>query len=549
MILNGDEKMKSTHKILFPLLLCGLLCGCTATPQQSAQESESKAESQPKSETPLPEVEILPAVGPEMPTLAINTVSRDPDIMDFVTKPVARHVAEAIASWTPGYVIPPEPYYETCQVYLTEMKDSGLPVPAEAEVKVRGNWTTTYDKKPLRIKFTEKQNLGGLHDGEAFRNWLLLAGYKDGSLLRDKAALQMARGILGPDGLYAADAKLTEVTVNGEYWGVYLLTEPNSVNDARIALTEPEEGYTGTDIGYLLEFDGYFFNEDDLHQFHVDYADNAPLKPYDGNDGSGRTITCLPKGMFDEKQDVGMSIKSDIYSKEQHDFIADYVNNVYRILYSAAYEDKAYQFNADYTKITETDDLTPQQAVEQAINVDSLADAYLIAELTCDADIYWSSFYMDADFGADGDKKLTFEAPWDFDSSMGNKDRCADGTGFYAGNIVPDVDGVRYETCNPWLTVLMYEDWFQDVIREKWTKAYDSGLFKDTIDQIRTDTETCQEAFKRNYKKWNNLIDNEIFANELAPKSKLCKTHEAAAEYLADWLEKRVAFLNDAWHS
>ena len=132
--------MKSTHKILFPLLLCGLFCGCTTTPQQSAQESESKAESQPKSETPLPEVEILPAVGPEMPTLAINTVSRDPDIMDFVTKPVARHVAEAIASWTPGYVIPPEPYYETCQVYLTEMKDSGLPVPAEAEVKVRGNW-------------------------------------------------------------------------------------------------------------------------------------------------------------------------------------------------------------------------------------------------------------------------------------------------------------------------------------------------------------------------------------------------------------------------
>ena len=106
-------------------------------------------------------------------------------------------------------------------------------------------------------------------------------------------------------------------------------------------------------------------------------------------------------------------------------------------MYEAAYFNKALVFNDTYTAISETNDITPQQAVEKVVNVDSLADMYIISELTCDADIYWSSFFMDADFSAGGDVRLTFEAPWDFDSSMGNKDRCADGTGFYAANIVP----------------------------------------------------------------------------------------------------------------
>ena len=44
----------------------------------------------------------------------------------------------------------------------------------QAQVKVRGNWTTSYEKKPLRIKFAEKQSMGELNGGQAFKNWLLL---------------------------------------------------------------------------------------------------------------------------------------------------------------------------------------------------------------------------------------------------------------------------------------------------------------------------------------------------------------------------------------
>ncbi|MBQ8799635.1 MAG: CotH kinase family protein [Lachnospiraceae bacterium] len=497
---------------------------------------------------------INPASLGDIPVLSIETVSDDAGVMKFVTAPVAPHVAESIASWTPYYQMPPAPYYEACTVTLTDTDNSVLLDHADAQVKVRGNWTTSYEKKPLRIKFSEAQNLLGLNDGATFKNWLLLAEYKDASMLRNKTAFSVARELLSEDDLYVSDASFVEVMINGQYWGVYLLAEQQQINKDRVDITEPEKGYTGTDIGYFLEFDAYFMNESELQQFYVDYADNAALVPFDGNDGSGRTMKCLSDPEYGRKKEVGFTIKSDIYSEEQRDFIASYVNNVYNIMYAAAYEGDAYQFTDDYSSIRKTDVMTPREAVERVVDIPSLADIYILNELLCDADVYWSSFYMSVDFGPEGNKKLTFEAPWDFDSAMGNKNRCLDGTGFYAANIVPDVDGGpsaggKYETINPWLAVLIYEDWFQSLVKEKWTKAYDSGVFERAAAMITEDTDRCSEAFLRNYDKWNNIINNGPFVNELSPKAAACKTQKEAADFLLTWFQSRVDFLNGQWHN
>lgn len=520
--------MKKLNRILLSILIILALCGCkdTASP---TEENSTSIES-----------------GTEMPVLSITTVNSNENALDFVTKPVDSFVAEQIASWTPNYQMPPAPYYEDCKITLTDENGTITLSDIESQVKVRGNWTTNYDKKPLRLKFMEKQNLLGLNDGAETKNWVLIAEYKDTSMLRNKTALAMAREILGQDALYVADACFVEVEINGEYWGVYLLTEYQQINENRVAITEAEKGYEGTDIGYFMEFDGYYTNEDALQSFYVDYADNAPLVPFDGQGGNDKTITCLGKGHNGSK-DVGITIKSDIYSQEQHDFIASYVNNVYRIMYAAAYEDKAYVFNSDYTELLISETLSPQEAVECVVNVNSLADMYIVSELTCDADIYWSSFFMDVDFGENGNKKLTFEAPWDFDSAMGNKDRCADGTGFYAANTVWDVNH-EYQTINPWLAVLMHEEWFQKIISDKWTTAYDSGVFERAYKMITEDTEQYSEAFDRNYAKWNNIADKSAFASELSTKSAGCKTHAEASAYLLEWLKNRVEFLNGYWH-
>jgi len=557
---------------------------------------------------------------------------------DFATKPVEKHIAQQAYM---GRNMPPEPYYEECTITI-EDTDGTKPINGvNGKVKVRGNWTSNYVKKSLRINFGEAQSVLGLNGGKKFKSWVLLAEYKDGSMLRNKSAFALSRDILGVDSLFASDSKLVELVINGEYFGVYLLAEVQQINDGRVSITKADDDYTGTDIGYLLEHDtGYSMYEEKMESLVVDFNDNAPLKPFDGNGGSGKTIQ--PKGGsfggfpgggsfpgggnfpgwgnnnnnnsdnsnnnnnnqqrpgagnfpgwgnnnnnqqqtqqptnptqnnnnnqnwggnnwgnfniggnlkkrqfgFGASSNENMTIKSGANSQEQHDFIAKYINNVYKIMYEAAYNQKALKFNNDYSDIVEASNMTPRQAIEAAIDVNSLADMYIISEMTCDADLYYSSFYMDVDFGSDGSKKLRFEAPWDFDSGLGNKDRCADGKGHFAANIIPDNGGFG-SVINPWLAVIMYEEWYQDIIRNKWTKAYDNGVFGRVVDMIHSDSKNFEEAFTRNYAKWNNIIDNKSFASELSAGARQCKTQGEAANYLAKWFESRVAFVNSFWH-
>jgi len=557
---------------------------------------------------------------------------------DFATQPVEKHIAQMSRM---GREMPPEPYYEDCVITIEDTDGKKVINGVNGKVKVRGNWTSNYVKKGLRMNFDEAQSVLGLNDGKKFKSWVLLAEYKDGSMLRNKSAFALSREILGVDGLYASDSKLVELRINDEYFGVYLLAEVQQINDGRVSITKGKDDYTGTDIGYLLELDtGYSMYEEKMESLTLTFNDNAPLKPFDGNGGSGKTIQPngggmgggfiggggggfpgfnwggntggnaggntggnaggnnqnqqngggmpgfnwggnnnqnnqnnqngnqqnngggfpggggfnwggnLRKRQFFGMGDSGenMTIKSDVYSQEQHDFIASYINNVYKIMYEAAYNQKAYKFNNDYTNIVEASNMTPRQAIEAAVDVNSLADMFIISEMTCDADLYYSSFYMDVDFGPNGEKKLRFEAPWDFDSGLGNKERCPDGKGHFAANVIPDNGGYTNNKINAWLAVIMYEDWYQDIIRSKWTKAYDSGVFGRVVDMINSDAKNFAPAFTRNYEKWNNIIENSSFASELSKGAKECKTHAQAADYLAKWFQNRVAFVNSFWH-
>lgn len=526
--------MAAIKKYAAVLAVCLMLTGCGSENVSGSGAVSSETESGNAPDTPA---------DPDSPMPVIDIRTKGAETLDFVTEPVSRHVAEKIATWTPGYVMPPEPYYVDCSVSVTDADGTLLIGAADASVKVRGNWTTAYNKKPLRIKFAEKRNMLGLNDGGEYKNWLLLTEYKDFSMLRNRTAFLLAEEILGKDGYYAADSRLAEVTINGEYWGVYLLTEQQQINAGRVEVTEPEKGYTGTDIGYFLEYDGYYYNEEPLNSFKVDYHDDAALRPYDGYGAIGRRAKPSANG----KNDVGITIKSDIYSQEQHDHIERFVNNVYDIMYEAAYNDKAFVMSADLSAITETADLTPREAVENVVDLRSLVDSYILAELTCDADIYWSSFFMSADFGSGGSGKLRFEAPWDFDSCFGNKDRCADGKGFYAGNIIFDVNGEFEEMCNPWLMVLMNEEWYLDIVKERWTEIYDSGIFERAYEMITSESEKFESAFTRNYDKWDNIRHNEA-RNELCAGAAVCTDQKQAADYLKSWLESRVSFLDSEWH-
>lgn len=469
----------------------------------------------------------ISAFAEQIPVIKIKTKSGS---TDFASKPVAKLVTESRASW--GDVRDdPAPFAEACGVSVFDENGTLKITNLGAKVKVRGNWTTSYDKKSMKITFDRKQNVLDLNHGRKNKDWVLLAVYKDWSYMRDYTALKFARSISKG---YASDAKLVELYIDDQYWGVYLLAELQEVCADRFNITEPRKKYKGVDTGYLLEYDGYAYAEKEKKSFYIDYT--GPVR-----DINNTKVNCST---------TGYSIKSEINDRAQRDFIANYMNKLWKICYDAVYKNTFWEFDDSLTELVQaTDANNVYDVVSKVIDIDSLVDAYIIAEVTCDPDLYYTSFYMDVDFGEKGDGKLRFEGPWDFDSSMGNKDFCADGKGIFAGQIAWDVNHNEKVHGNPWMMIFVNCDWFQDAVKTKWKRISYAKYVDDLILNIDKTTALYEKNFKADKKRWNHLGKNELVGNELCPASASCTTQKAAAKRLKTWLTARFAYLDSIWGS
>ncbi len=504
-------------KRIFKLVLIALTVSCFV----SCPSTSAKADSQPQVEAK------------HFPVIKIVSTENGGN-SDFVLTPIAKHVKEAQQSWGDfSNANVPDPWYEKCQIW-EDGEDKGM-----AEVKVRGNWTTNYSKKPLRIKFAKgnNQNLGGIHDGEAYKNWVLLAAFKDGSFLRDAVAFNMYSKMFNG---YVSDCRLVEVEVNGIDMGVYLLAEQQEAE--RMGLTEPEKKSKNTDIGYLIEFDNYYSTEDET--FEMNYI--GQIKDYDG--------TVL---MNTQK---GYTIKSDITDKAQTEFIGDYMNKLWKICYNAVYKNKYYMFNSSYELVQYTPDGADANAkcydcISRVIDINSLADMYIFNELVCDPDLYLTSFFMTIDFAAGKDRLLRFQAPWDFDSTMGNKSFAIESTSrenmdkvnmstidqMFAGLCQTDVNCWDPKTHgNPWMVIFIRQAWFQKIVKERWTSLDTAGtlaFLQKYIDEFSAPE--YQSVFNYTRTKWGTSAGDP----ELCRASQMAtlKSQAACASYLKDWLTLRFA--------
>ena len=529
--------IKKTCKLNLLNLCLALLCinllasiGCSNTNAGNGKNLNPSGVVSPSEDNP-PTDNVMPI---------INIISKTGK-NDFVEKPKSK-----VTQWGGGWgwgAQAPEPYYEDCTITVYDVNGKIDLSKVTGQVKVRGNWTTSYDKKPLKIKFDEKQSMLGLNNSAKFKKWVLTASYKDWSFLRDPTAYYMYK-LIAPE-YYTSDYQLVEVFVNGTYWGVYLLVEQQEAKKKRINITAPDDGYTGTDIGYLLEMDNYSSYEEDNFKFNMNYLHHL-------DDKNGDRIET-------SKLTSGYTIKSDIYDNAQTKFIENYMNNLWKICYEAVYEQKLSEFDDDYNlkemqfdaaAFTGDAEAVTQQkvfaCVSKVIDIDSLVATYILNEVCCDADIYWSSFYMDLDFGKNK-KKLTFEAPWDFDSGLGNKRHCADAQGLYAGVSGYDVNYSQKGYANPWFIIFINCDWFQTKVKAKWQQIHNDdvlGKLTAQIDEVSTKYTT---NFANNYARWNNIGNNASVGNELNSKSAACKTQKQSADYLKDWLNKRFNALDGLW--
>jgi len=95
----------------------------------------------------------------------------------------------------------------------------------------RGNWTWSWDKKPYQIKLENRVDL--LDTGDAAnraRTWVLLAEGLDSTLLHNRLTADLAKEL----GVPAMDSEYVDLYYDGEYCGTYLLSEKVEVGEGRV---------------------------------------------------------------------------------------------------------------------------------------------------------------------------------------------------------------------------------------------------------------------------------------------------------------------------
>jgi hypothetical protein len=124
----------------------------------------------------------------------------------------------------------------------------------ETEVSIRGRGNTSWtlsDKKPYRLKFSKKISLCGLTKA---KNYVLLAGWTDGSQMQNAIAAKIGHMVDMP---YICDMIPVEVVLNGIYRGSYLLANKPGINAGNVDIDEETSIMWELDVAMDEDFTFY----------------------------------------------------------------------------------------------------------------------------------------------------------------------------------------------------------------------------------------------------------------------------------------------------
>jgi len=332
--------------------------------------------------------------------------------------------------------------YITCGVSLTNTDEDFEFNNVLAGIRGRGNTTWGYDKKPYRIKFDKKQDLFGWDKN---KSWVLLALYQDFSGIKDFTAFNLASAI-GEDGsAFVPHARHVELYLNGEYQGLYLLTDQVQENKGR---TDVEEDFdeNSTEIPFLVEWDEY-----------------APLEGKEGtdwfriyNNDSGAT----------SYYNVKYPDREQRFTQEQFDYVKNYIIKVNELCHTK---------NVDAGKF------------EEYVDLDAFIDYYLVQEIMGQVEINYKSVYM----SKKSDGRLVMGPIWDFDYSAG-------GPMELGGNASPEVG--LMSTFN-WFYFMLKTDWFKAACLNRLEEHRQTWL--DTLEDIKAYKTDLNAALQRNASLWD----------------------------------------------
>lgn len=252
-----------------------------------------------------------------------------------------------------------------------QVTDSPTDYDGKIMIELRGSATLNYPKKSYR--FETQNDFGGNRNVELCgmpkeNDWILYGPYDDQSLIRNVMAYRLSNEI----GAYASRVRMCEVVLNGDYRGVYILTEKIKRDKNRVDVTEMSEtDISGDEVtgGYIIKIDKWSGENVDgwRSSMRVEYQYHYP--------------------------------KADEITSEQKTYIRNYMN----------------KFEITMSGNNISNQTTGYPAY---IDVDSFVDHFIMNELGKNVDAYRISFFMHKDRDSKGGK-LHAGPIWDFNLSFG----------------------------------------------------------------------------------------------------------------------------------
>lgn len=287
-------------------------------------------------------------------------------------------------------------------------------------------------------------------------DWIFKAEYLDHSLLKNSVTYEMARRMGG----YAPRTRPCEIVLDGEYAGLYVLTEKVKRDNKRVDIAKMSLVDTSG-----VELTGGYIIEMNINNVAGDW--NSPYPPI--NDATCDAPVEF-KYVYPKREDI---------MPQQRDYIRTYVDSFENSLLSPDFEDPATGYRA-------------------FIDVKTFIDFLIVNEFSVNYDSYGRSTYMYKEKSTDGGK-LKCGPPWDYDRAMD----------YYNPG---STNGWVWEITHPywpfpfWWSRMWQDESYRKQLACRWTMLRQNTLstpaFTTLIDSLKAEVYEGQE---RNFKLWNDL--------------------------------------------
>ena len=283
--------------------------------------------------------------------------------------------------------------------------------PLEMQIKGRGNYTWTHhDKKPFRLKLPQARPMLGMPSS---RHWVLISG-ADFWIGQFNNALPFEIGRRMGMAWNPRQVPV-EVVLNGQYIGLYHLTEKICVDKNRVNIIKQKDNETDPQKitgGWLMEIDNYY--EPDQISF---------------TEGNGWAFWVTPQS-------------PEVLSDVQRTYMTDFLIQTDSAIYC---EDKS------------------STEWELYIDIDSLAIFYIIQEIMDDTEGFHGSCFLHKERG--DSTKLIFGPLWDFGSCFSR----------YSSSY--EFDHFIYDEAPSnlhlhWIAEIAKFPRFQECVRNQWKRFY-----------------------------------------------------------------------------